>query len=847
MLQPLRRMPRHYLPHLLLGCGLSATAVFGVHILQKQKPVTGPLRVGFQNSPPYHFSDSQGNPTGPSVEILKVAARRQGIVLEWVFSPEGPEKALSSGAVDLWPVTADLPERRGFLYVSAPWAKMTYAMVYPEWMQVNRPEDLAGKTVAVTKISSDGRMAKQFFKRSTLVPHAGIPEVVQAVCSGTADAGLISLNPFAQAGDLNCQAKLLGIKPIEGATYWFGVGAKLHSAEARAAAERLSDEIGRMAEDGKLASIDFRWNSKISLETSTIFAYRQARFYSIVFLVAIGVLGPILAIMILLTRRLRMAQAQAEAATYAKSSFLAAMSHEVRTPMNAVIGMTGLLLDTELTPEQRDCADTVRRSGEALLSVINDILDFSKIEAGKLSIESFPFDLRLVMEEVNEMLAPRAEDKRLDLVLEYAGSAPRHFLGDAGRIRQVVTNLVGNAVKFTESGHVLIRVEATAEDSERAVVRVSVEDTGSGIPVDKIDKLFQKFSQVDNSITRRYGGTGLGLAITKQLVELMGGEVGVSSRTGEGSTFWFTLPLKLDVQPHAAPVPADDLRGLRVMIVDDVEINRRVLHEQITSWGMRNGSFPDAHGVVAALKRAVSSGEPYHFVLLDYMMPGMDGAALAAAIKADPALESTIVIMLTSMGHWSEVRQVAAEAIDACLVKPVRQSQLLNTLATTWSKKLMATPMMATPTPAPKQKAQPGELKLTLAQEFAGATIRVLVAEDNVVNQKVATRMLEKLGLRADVAANGLEAVAMCDLLPYDLVLMDCHMPEMDGYAATREIRRRLSSRERLAIVAMTAEAMEGCRENCLAAGMDDYIAKPVKLEDLAEAVRRWARVGKAQ
>jgi signal transduction histidine kinase/DNA-binding response OmpR family regulator len=837
-LATLKKSLRFHLPHFLLVCGIVATVGFGVHAVITHNRVSHTLKVGFQNSPPYHFPDAHGNPTGPAVEILKIAAQRQNISLQWVFSSQGPEKALSTGAVDLWPLTADLPERREMLYVSAPWAKMTYAMVFPDSLPVTGTRDLAGKSVAaVTKISSDARLARQYFGNSTIVPQPGVTEVIDAVCAGTAQAGLISLNSFTHP-TTHCIETEISILPIEGATYWFGVGADRHNAEAKVAAERLRDEIGRMAADGKLASIDFRWNAKISLETSTIFAYRQARFYSIILLIALAVLGPTLVVMIWLTRRLRVAQVQAEAATYAKSSFLAAMSHEVRTPMNAVIGMTGLLLDTELTAEQRDCAETVRRSGEALLGVINDILDFSKIEAGKLAIESFPFDLRLVMEEVNEMLAPRAEDKTLDLVLEYAPTVPRHFLGDAGRIRQVVTNLVGNAVKFTASGYVLIRVESSCDDAERANIRVLVQDTGTGIPPDKIETLFKKFSQVDASTTRRYGGTGLGLAISKQLVELMGGTVGVDSVPGEGSTFWFTLPLTLDAQPLAAPVPTDDLRGLRVMIVDDVEVNRRVLHEQITSWEMRNGSFPDAQGVIAALHKAVMDGDPYQFVLLDYHMPGMDGATLAAAIKADPALTETSVVMLTSIGHWSEVRAVAGNAIDACLVKPVRQSQLLNTLATTWSKKLMTAP----PAPLPRPKLQLDDLKLALTAELGGAQIRILVAEDNVVNQKVATRMLEKLGLRADVAANGREAVEMCELLPYDVVFMDCHMPEMDGYAATREIRKRLGAKERVAIIAMTAEAMEGCRENCLAAGMDDYIAKPVKMEDLVEALRKWVR-----
>jgi signal transduction histidine kinase len=534
-----------------------AIGIFLVFYLQRSVRVERTLRIGFQNSALYHIPGPSGNPSGPVVDVIREAARRTNIHLQWVFSPDGPETALSSGAVDLWPIVADLAERRRFLYIGAPWTVMAYALVVHQDLHLQHLEDLGERSLAVAELNLDSHLARKYFGKATIVPVPSADSVAEAVCAGRAQAGLISQSVFGNAGISKCPDRALEVISIPDAIFWLGIGANKERKDAQRAADLLHDEIGKMSRNGDLIRIDFRWGTNLSTEIATTFLYRRTRTGAYLLSAGCAVLFGTVFAMLLLTRRLRLARRQAESASQAKSDFLANMSHEIRTPMNGVMALTEVVLETELTSQQREYLQDVKSSADSLLTVINDILDFSKIAAGKLELDPIPFNLRHSLQETTKLFALRAHEKGLELTCNVATDVPEFVVGDPTRIRQIVVNLLSNAIKFTDQGGVSLEVTVESREAGGLVHHFKVRDTGVGIPIEKQRVIFEPFTQADGSTTRQHGGTGLGLSISGQLVGIMRGRIWVESEPGQGSCFHFTVLLGAADGPEQRRVAQD--------------------------------------------------------------------------------------------------------------------------------------------------------------------------------------------------------------------------------------------------------------------------------------------------
>ncbi|MFN0118749.1 MAG: response regulator [Elusimicrobiota bacterium] len=539
-----------------------------------------------------------------------------------------------------------------------------------------------------------------------------------------------------------------------------------------------------------------------------------------------------------LIKDLEVANTKALQAARVKGDFLANMSHEIRTPMNGVMGTLELLSGTDLNQEQREYVTTATKSAEFLLEIINDVLDFSKIEAGKLNINPTIMNLMVVIEDVVEMLAMKAEEKGIELAFRYARNVPVNIIADPARIKQILVNLIGNAIKFTETGHVFINVEVDQINQGKGTFLISVEDTGIGIPEDRVESIFETFTQVDSSTSRKFGGTGLGLTICRQMAKMINGSIEVKSKLGVGSTFTFSVTVPL-AKESVTFAESRSLKNLNIAVVDDNEGNQRILHELISAQGNRCEIFSSGQQAFGAIQRSWNGGDPIHMVLIDKKLPLMDGELLGRKIKSDPQLSQIELIMMVTMGDLANTQKLKLSGFSGHITKPIRPSQIINMLSQIWEKQGSIRTTME-PIPVNHEKnIDKNKDQINSAQVLFHSD--VLLVEDTVINQQVAVRMLEKLGCRVEVANNGVEAVKKIKDYPYSLVFMDCQMPEMDGYQATQEIRKfERDAGCHLPIIAMTAHALEGDREKCLEFGMDDYISKPIKSAIFIKVLTQW-------
>ncbi|SRR5579871_371773 len=801
--------------------GVAASALTLVFFPHRGKPAHAAreFRIGFQPLPPHEYVQD-GKPAGPAVEVVMEAARRRGIALQWVLAPEGPERALQTGSLDLWPLVGILPERRTMMYLTDSWMSASVWMIAPRDSGILKPEDTAGRRVIYTVSNLQSRLAKTNFPNATLATAPSIEASLSAICEGRADAAL-ALGPEAwwRLVRDSCADRDLVFVPLDQGRLGVGLGASLKRADAIAAADQLEEEIGRMTSEGVVSSIYFHWMKAPNSEAILAQYVNKVESQNYFIKWALAILCALLTLFFWQGFRLRSARREAVAANLSKSRFLANVSHEIRTPMNGVIGMTELAMETDSREEQREYLEMARLSSSALLGIINDILDVSKMEAGKLTLDPIPFALRETVLLSLRAVAMQAHRKGLELYCDIASDVPDLLTGDPDRLRQIIVNLAGNALKFTEHGEVGVEVRATSAaaggtgPTSEIALQFTVRDTGIGIPKERQGAVFAAFSQADTSITRRYGGTGLGLTICKELAKMMRGRMWLESEPGRGTAAHFTAQFVVGAQAAATPSPKQDAR---VLIVDDNATVRRLLQAACERQGWRPTCAASGAEAVA---HSSKTREAFDLVLLDLQMPDLEGFETLAQIrKANPAFRAQ-VIALGSIGYACDKSRRKELGIAATVTKPFLHDEVLRVAGEVLSRQ-----------PADeKTESVDGPTEPSLPP------LNILVAEDNAVNQTLVRRLLMRRGHQVTIAANGKLALDAFRRARYDVILMDVQMPEMDGLTASLEIRAQETRerRERTPIIALTANAMTGDRATCMAAGMDGYVSKPIRTAEL--------------